>query len=363
MEKEGLFKIGKGIALLQKAPAMPTNTSTSAIVKMNSDGTVIVNIGLTELGQGSTTALGQIVSESLAFPIDRVMVKIDKDTDSDPYDWQTVASKGLVMSGNACIQACKDLLAKGYAVAAQVLKAEIGELSHTKDGVFVKAHPERKIEWPKLALGYTYPDGNSIGGPLLGVGTYIAQGLTNLDKKTGQGNPAMNWTFGSHAIICKVNIRTGEFTVLKIASAFDVGKVINPDLVRGQIIGGVVQGLGTALCEGYVFDTAGHLLNQNLTDNKILSAMDIPLDMETIMLENAQPDGPYGARGVGEHPMISVAPALGNAIEDAVGTDITRLPIRFEDVWRIMNNKERESHWLDESSVGFCQNRMQEKKK
>ncbi|AEV28073.1 aerobic-type carbon monoxide dehydrogenase, large subunit CoxL/CutL-like protein [Sphaerochaeta pleomorpha str. Grapes] len=361
LEEKGIFRIGKGLALLHKAPAMPTNTSTAAIVKMQGDGTVSVNVGLTEIGQGSTTALAQIVSETLSFPLDRIDVKIEKDTDSDPYDWQTVASKGLVMSGNACIMACKDLLAKGYAVAAQVLKTRPEELSHTRDRVFVKAHPQLQVSWSNLALGYSYPHGESIGGPLIGIGTYIAQGLSNLDKETGQGNPAMNWTFGAHAIVCKVNTQTGEFSVLKVVSAFDVGKVINPGLLRGQMLGGIVQGLGTALCEGYVFDTSGHLLNQNLTDNKIPTAMDLPV-IETIAIESEQVEGPFGARGVGEHSMISVAPALGNAIEDAVKVNITRLPIRFEDVWRALHSKKGENHWLAGILSGFCtEQHVQEK--
>ena len=362
LEEKGVFKIGKGLALLHKAPAMPTNTSTAAVVKMNSDGTVSVNVGLTEIGQGSTTALAQIVSETLLFPLEWIDVKIEKDTDSDPYDWQTVASKGLVMSGNACILACKDLLNKAYKIAAQALKARPEELSHTRNGIFVKAHPAHMVAWPDLALGYSYPHGESIGGPLIGIGTCIAQGLSNLDKETGQGNPAMNWTFGAHAITCKVNTHTGEFSILKVVSAFDVGKAINPGLLRGQMLGGIVQGLGTALSEGYVYDQYGHLLNQNLTDTKIPTAMDLP-EIETIAIENEQIEGPFGARGIGEHSMISVAPALGNAIENAVGIDITRLPIRFEDVWGAMYDKETENHWLAGIPSGICMERLQEKHK
>ncbi len=108
---------------------------------------------------------------------------------------------------------------------------------------------------------------------------------------------------------------TGEYHVLKVASVFDVGKAINPEIVRGQCIGGMMQGLGTAICEGYIYDEQGHLLNPSFTDNKIPTARDLPDEIESIAVETPQLDGPYGARGVGEHPMISVAPALGNAIQ------------------------------------------------
>ena len=108
------------------------------------------------------------------------------------------------------------------------------------------------------------------------MGRYVAQGLSNLDKETGQGLPALDWTYGAHGVIVEVDPETGEYDVLKIASVFDVGRVINPEIVRGQCVGGMVQGLGTAICEGYIYDEQGHLLNPSFTDNKIPTAKDIP---------------------------------------------------------------------------------------
>ena len=163
-------------------------------------------------------------------------------------------------------------------------------------------------------MGYAYPNGNGIGGPLIGVGRYVAQGLSNLNKETGQGNPALDWTYGAHGIVVEVDPDTGEYEVLKIASVFDVGTGHQPRLVRGQSIGGMIQGLGTAVCEGYIYDDKGSLLNPSFTDNKIPTAKDIPVVIESAVVETPQVDGPYGARGVGEHSMISVAAALGNAI-------------------------------------------------
>jgi len=205
-----------------------------------------------------------------------------------------------------------------------------------------------------MAVGYAFPDGRSIGGPLIGTGSYIAQGLTHLDKETGQGLPALDWTYGAHGIIVEVNEHTGEYNVLKVASVFDVGKVINPDAVRGQAIGGMLQGLGTAICEGYIYDQEGHLLNPSFTDNKIPTARDLPLEVESIVVETPQRDGPYGARGVGEHSMIAVAAALGNAIQQACGAELTHMPIRFEDVWRALEKKESIDNWITKSPFGSC---------
>jgi CO/xanthine dehydrogenase Mo-binding subunit len=147
---------------------------------------------------------------------------------------------------------------------------------------------------------------------------------------------------------------TGEFDVLAVASAFDVGRVINPAIVRGQCIGGMIQGLGTALCEGYVYDQQGRLLNPSFTDNKIPTARDVPPRVDSIAVETAQLDGPFGARGVGEHPMISVAPAIGNAIQAAVGAELTHMPIRAEDVWRAMHRHEPIDNWITSTPVLHC---------
>ncbi len=347
-------RIGKGIAALHKAPAMPPFTATAIIIKMNSDGSVIVNVGLTEIGQGSTTALQQIVAERLRFGVEQVKVCVDKDTDRDPYDWQTVASKGLILSGNAALLACDDLLRSAYEVAGQVLRAQPCDLDHDSEKIFIRHHTAHSVKFAELSVGYAFPNGNAIGGPLVGVGRYVAQGLSNLDKETGQGNPALDWTYGAHGVIVEVDPVSGEYHVLKIASAFDVGRVINPEIVRGQCIGGMIQGLGTAICEGYIYDEMGHLMNPSFTDNKIPTARDLPDVIESIVIETPQVDGPYGARGVGEHPMISVAPALGNAIKGAVGAELTHMPIRAEDVWRAMTKKEPISNWITKTPNKSC---------
>ena len=348
------LKIGKGVATLHKAPAMPPFTATSVVVKMNSDGTVIANVGLTDIGQGSTTAFAQIAAERLRFPLSKVRVTIEKDTDRDPYDWQTVASKGLMLTGNALILACADLLDKAYQTAAQALRADVCDLDHDGEKIFIVHRPEMSVTFAQLSIGYTYPDGSAIGGPLIGVGRYTAQGLTNLDKGSGQGLPALDWTYGAHEIIVEVNATTGAYHILKIASAYDVGKAINLESVRGQCLGGMVQGLGTALCEGYIYDLQGHLLNPSFTDNKIPTSKDLPDEIECIIVETAQLDGPYGARGVGEHPMISVGPALGNAIRSATGAELTHMPIRSEDVWRAMTSKPPVETWITKTPVGSC---------
>ena len=154
---------------------------------------------------------------------------IEKDTDRDPYDWQTVASKGLILTGNALILACADLLAKAYQTAAQALRADVRDLDHDGEKIFIRHRPEHQRHSSRSSPSATsIPTAAAIGGPLIGVGRYIAQGLTNLNKATGQGLPALDWTYGAHGIIVEVNPTTGAYHILKIASAYDVGKAINP---------------------------------------------------------------------------------------------------------------------------------------
>jgi len=339
-QEETGMKIAKSVSALHKAPAMPSFTATAAELRMNEDGSINADLSLTEYGQGTYTALTQIIAEELGFPPERINLSIKGDTDKAPYDWQTVASKGLLMSGNACIKAARDLLEKAYQDASEVLRADPCDLDHNENEIYIKHHPEESVTFSELAVGYAYPTGEGIGGPIIGVGRYMAQGLTNLDKETGQGEPALDWTYGSHGVVVEVNEITGEFNILKVASAFDVGKAINPANIRGQVIGGLIQGLGTTICEGYAYDDEGHLLNPSFTDNKIPTSMDVPEEIEGIVIETPQIDGPYGARGVGEHPMIALCGAIGNAIYYAAGADLTHMPIRSEDVWWALHKDE-----------------------
>lgn len=325
---------GKGLAVLHKAPAMPTFTSSSAIVKFNEDGSASISTSGVDYGQGTYTALAQIAAETLKMPIEKIHMVWECDTDTGPYDWQTVASRFTMMGGNAVIAAANDAIKQMKEVASSVLRAPLEELEVGNERIYIKHNPEESLTYSQMAMGYTYPNGNSIGGPVIGRGKYIAQGLTNLDTGTGQGLPALDWTYGAHAVEIELDVETGEIEIKKIVSAFDVGKVINKLLCQGQITGGVVQGIGTALYEGYKYSADGRLLTNSFTDYKIPTSLDIPDTAIPLFIETPQLDGPFGARGVAEHPMISVNAAIGNAIFDGAGIDIFELPIVAERVWR-----------------------------
>ncbi|APC09374.1 xanthine dehydrogenase family protein molybdopterin-binding subunit [Neomoorella thermoacetica] len=338
-EKETGRYRGLGLAVLHKAPAMPPSTASSAIVKMNEDGSVNVLVSGIDYGQGTYTTLAQIAAERLHLPLEKVHVVWETSTETSPYDWQTVASRFTVMGGNAVIRACDDLLAQMKSLAAGILRAAEEELEFGQEEIYVRHHPDQKLAYRELAIGYTYGNGNAVGGPLIGRGRYIAQGLTFLDAETGQGRPALDWTYGAHGIEIEVDTKTGNIRVLRIVSAFDVGRVLNEMLVKGQVIGGIVQGLGTAFSEVLLYDREGRLLTRNLVDYKIPTAKDLPDVIETYFVETPQLDGPYGARGVAEHPMISITSAIGNALANATGLELYEVPLSAERVYLAWQEK------------------------
>jgi CO/xanthine dehydrogenase Mo-binding subunit len=330
--KDGVFR-GKGVALLHKAPAMPTFTSCSVILKFNEDASVDLLVSGVDYGQGTYTVLAQIAAEELGLPIERIRVVWECDTRFTPYDWQTVASRFSFMGGNATIAAAADCIRQIKEVAAAVLHTSVDGLACADGKVFVRQRPELSIDYKQLAMGYVYPNGNAVGGPIIGRGRYIAEGLTHLDEN-GQGRPALKWTYGAHGVEIEVDTNTGDITIVKLASAFDLGKTLNEQQVRTQIIGGVVQGVGSALYEEFLIDPEnGRFKNSSFCDYKIPTAKDIPAVMEQILIETPHLGGPYGARGVAEHPMISVPSAIGNALQDALGVRMHELPLNAERVY------------------------------
>lgn len=331
---------GKAAAVLQKSPAMPTWSASSALVQMNEDGTVRISVGGVDYGQGTYTVLQQIVAERLHMPIERVSISHEINTNLTPYDWQTVASRMTVLCGNAVCEACDDLKEQLIEMGSIVLRAAKHEVALGDECVYVKQNPYQQVPYNKICMGYTYENGNSIGGPLIGRGKAIAQGLTNLDPETGQGKTALDWTYGAHAAEVEVDAETGDVRVLEIVSCLDVGRVMNEALLRGQVVGGVLQGIGTTLSEAVYYDQQGRLLTRNFVDYKIPTFKDIPDKTGVMYVETPQMDGPYGARGIGEHPLISVTSVIANAVANATGAQFHTVPLTADRVYAKLHEKE-----------------------
>lgn len=325
---------GKGLAIMWKAPAMPPNPGSSAIVRFNEDATVNVSIGAQDLGQGAFTVLAQIAAEALGVPYEWVRVSVPVDTKYSPYEWQTVASRITWSTGNAVKAAAEDARRQILQVVADRWGEDPADLE-IKDGVVFSYKTEE--EQPlKAMVVYGLPNENYEGwkgGPVAGQGRFMPTYVTNLDAETGQGARAVvHYTVGAQAIDLEVDTETGEIEILQVASVYDVGKAINPDLILTQIEGGAVHGMSSAF-EALRFDGEGRPLNANLVDYRIATAMDVPRQIHGEFVETPLEDGPWGARGVGEHVMVQTAPAMANAIYDALGIRFTDLPLSAEKIY------------------------------
>jgi carbon-monoxide dehydrogenase large subunit len=325
-----------------KGPAQPPNAAASAIVKFNEDVSVDLVIGTASFGQGTPTSLSQIVADELGIPVEKVRVGLVRSTDMSAYTWQTVGSRGLFTDGVAVMDALRDAKAQIKEVASQVLKVKPEDLEIANEQVFVKSSPWHNLPLSEVVFGYTYPNGSSIGGPIIGRGKFMSPLTTYLDPDTGQGIPTIFHTFGATGVEIEIDVLTGEIEILKGSQAFDIGKAINPLLVKGQIDGGFIMGQSAALYEQIIFDEQGWVLNPNLSNYRILRAKEMAREMDEIIVETPQSDGPHGARGLGEVVMIGVAPAIANAVYRAIGVQITKVPMSPENIWRAVQEQRPE---------------------
>lgn len=332
-KRTGKFR-AKAAAVLQKSPAIPTWCASSALALMNEDGSVRLVVGGVDFGQGTYTVMRQIAAERLCLPIEKVHIASNVNTDMSPYDWQTVASRMVVLCGTAVCEACDDLREQILEMGSLALRAAKHEVALGEERVFIKQNPHSFVPLSKIAIGYSYENGNSVGGPLIGRGRAIAQGLTALDPETGQGRPALDWTFGAHAVEIEADTHTGDIRLLRMVSCLDVGQVMNAELLRGQVVGGALQGIGTALFEAVRHNDRGQLLTRNFVDYKIPSIKDVPEQIDVFSVETPQQDGPYGARGCGEHPLISVTAVVANAVANATGAEFFDMPLTADRVYQ-----------------------------
>ncbi len=327
----------KGIAGGWKSPSMPTDVASAAIIRMNEDGTFFLMTSGQDIGQGSDTALTQIAAEVLSVDPSKITIRTG-DTDHTPYEWQTVASRTTYCAGNAVKLAAED--ARDEILDLAQIKMGYGKRDlELRDGFVVhKMHPEIKVPISTFALGLTMPDASGIHGPLIGKGSFVVPNNMGFDHETGQGTkPVAFWTMGVNGAEVEIDTETGEIRVLKMVSCFDPGKVINPKLYDAQVEGAMVQALGTALFEELKLKD-GKVLNKSFVDYKIPTADDMP-EMVVKVAEHAEPTGPFGARGIGEPVMVPGAPAIANAIANALGVRFYRMPITADDVLKALNEK------------------------
>lgn len=285
----------------------------NAIVKMNEDGSATLLTGAAGLGTGAHTALAQIVAEELGLRFEDVSV-VHGDTDVVPWDIGAFASHTTFMVGRAAQMAAQQVKAQMLQRAAQRLEVPPEALT-VRDGVVsVTTDASRRITVREVMS----PARGIPSAHLVGHGSYT---------------PTKSYSFAAHFVEVAVDIETGQVEVLQVVPVHEFGKVIHPVAAAGQIEGGIQQGIGHTLTEDHVVDPkTGRSLNANFVDYKMPLSMDMP-PIRTIMLETApDPGGPFGAKGVGEDPIIAIGPAIANAIHDAIGVRFCAFPITPEKV-------------------------------
>lgn len=335
-------KRGRGCACMfypvgSTAKANPT----AAVIKVNHDGTVTVFVGVSDIGQGSSTVLAQIVVEELGVPFAAVRM-VTADTELTPYDSGTGASRVTYIAGNALKNAAAQAKAILHEVAAQELGVDDpAELSSGKGRIYLTENPERSISIGTAAWTSERVEGR----PVVTTG-YYNPSTSDFDAVTGQGNPFEVYSFATQVAEVEVDTKTGEVEILRIVAVHDCGRAINPLLTEGQVQGGVVMGVGQALLEDiWEDDATGHVINNSFTDYLVPTAVDSPGQIEIHLLEEDFEKGPFGAKGIGEPTALPTAPAIMNAIYDAIGVRIYDLPATPEKILRKLkekNNNERQ---------------------
>jgi 4-hydroxybenzoyl-CoA reductase alpha subunit len=331
-EKRGKLVRGRGVGLaggfyisgaahpIYFNPMPHSNVQISA----DRDGSVTVFSGAADIGQGSDTMLALVAAETLGIELGSVRV-VSADTETTPVDLGSYSSRVTFMAGNACKAAAEEVRRKVLAAAAEKLEAGIDDLDIRQGTVFRVGDPE-----PSLPFAEATALAEARGGPVTGAGGYTPPKLGGNYRGAGVG-PSPSFSFGAHAAEVEVDEETGEVRVVRIAAAHDLGVALNPPMAEGQVEGATIMGVGEALLERHAFLKGRLHERPSLLEYKVPTALDAP-EVESILVESVDPEGPFGAKEVGEGSLHPSIPAVVNAIYDAVGVWLHEVPITPEAV-------------------------------
>jgi putative selenate reductase molybdopterin-binding subunit len=289
-----------------------------ASIKMNDDGSFNLLVGATDLGTGSDTVLAQMAAEVLGVPVED-MICYSSDTDFTPFDVGAYASSTTYISGTAAVNAAKIVAERIKIRAARMLGLSESEYSNIRLSDRQAIAPDGKsVSMAEIALDSLHKNNQE---QIMGVASYVS--------------PVSPPPFAAQFAEVTVDVETGQVTVDRLVMAVDSGVIINPLTASGQIEGGMTQALGYAVCEEMRYDEKGNALERDFDRYHIFRADEMP-ELETIFVETFEPSHPFGVKAVAEIPMDGVAPAVGNAILDAIGANVDDNPVTPEKVWRAL---------------------------
>jgi CO/xanthine dehydrogenase Mo-binding subunit len=328
----------KGVSCSWKTSTIDPNAPSGVILTFNPDGSINLMSGVIEIGTGTKTVLAQILAERLKMDINKIHVRMEVDTQTTPEHWKTVASRGTFMAGRAVLEAADDVIRQLIDIASAVLRAPKEDFVVGNSRVYLRDDPTVGLDFKDIGYGYEYPNGNSIGGQIIGKGNFILRHLSHLDPETGAGRPGPEWTVAAYGVEVEFDKRDYTYRLLKAATVVDIGKVLNEKAALGQVMGAMSMGLAFAGRETFYFDELGRVLNPQLRTYRPLRYGENP-EYLVGFVETPQLDGPYGARGVGEHGLMGMPGALGNALSTAAGVSLHHLPLIPELIWRAKEAK------------------------
>ena len=312
------WKIGKGVAMIQQGSGLPGLDQANAQVKLLTDGTVLVLSGGADLGTGLDTICAKIAAEELKLPLEKISV-VSGDTDSCLFDTGAYASSGTYFSGNAALNATKDLKKKILEEAAFQMGEKVEDLELAHPGKVHSKKSGKELTYWDVAHTASAGDGH---GALIGTGCFVT------------GDSAI--PYGAHFAQVAVNIKTGEIKVQKFYAIQDAGTPINPEVALCQMYGAALKSIGHTLYEGMIYNKDGEVVNANMTDYGTPMIGEMPDDFKAVLLPVVDDYGPYGAKSISEIATNGAAGAIGSAIADATGVFINTWPITGEKILKAL---------------------------
>jgi CO/xanthine dehydrogenase Mo-binding subunit len=319
------YRTGRGLACLLQGISNGAEgiDVVGASVQVSQDGSALIGVGLTDFGQGARTVYAQIAAEVLGISLERITVR-QVDTDAVHDSGPTVASRSTTVGGMAVLKAAREVARSLVSMAALMFKCPEDRVALQDDCAVLAGDVPARIPLREVATAAYWT-----GLPLMHLAFSRAPDA-RFDRETHQGDIYIAYNFGTHLMDVRVDTWTGKVEVLRHLAAHDVGQVVNPLGLEGQVEGGALIGFGLAHLER-VETEGGHIRNANFADYAVPTILD-RLPTETLAIEDPNPTGPFGAKGVGEPPVAGTAAAFANAVSDALGVRFTRLPITREDI-------------------------------
>jgi len=324
---------GQGVACVMQGTAIPYLDMGGASIKINDDGSFNLLVGATDLGTGSDTVLAQLAAEILGCPVDDILV-YSSDTDLTPFDKGAYASSTTYISGGAVVKAAEEVAGQIRAVAARMLNED--NRQPTTDNRRNTQHAVRRQDLVLRDKKVIAPDGRFVTLADVALESLHHKDQHQIMAVASYVSPKSPPPFAAQFAQVRVDTETGQITVEKLVMAVDSGVIVNPVTASGQIEGGMTQALGYAVCEEMLYGARGDSVIRRLGDYRIFAADEMP-ELQTIFVQTHEPSHPFGLKAVAEIPMDGVAPAVANAVYDAVGVWMNEIPLTPERVWRAMS--------------------------